>query len=52
MSRLAGIARKEVFTANQAVFQQDTPGDKMYIVKEGQVEVRINDHNGHGHPAV
>lgn len=52
MTRLAGIARKEVFNASETIFQQDTPGDKMYIINAGQVEVRINDQNGNGHAAV
>jgi CRP/FNR family transcriptional regulator, cyclic AMP receptor protein len=52
MARLAEIIRTEVYPAGTTIFLQDTPGDKMYIVRDGQVEIRVNDQDGHGHAAI
>jgi CRP-like cAMP-binding protein len=52
MARLATIARREVYHTGETVFLQETPGDSMYIVKQGQVEVRIDNEEGESYPAV
>ncbi len=31
------------FAPGEAVFSQGDPGDKMYVVKDGEVEIRIRD---------
>ncbi|MBC8098178.1 MAG: cyclic nucleotide-binding domain-containing protein [Armatimonadetes bacterium] len=52
LARLAAIAQRETFDADQVVFTQNTPADKLYIVAHGQLEVRVHDENGQGHTAV
>jgi CRP-like cAMP-binding protein len=44
LARLATICREESFGKDEAIFTQGQPGDTMYIVREGFVEVVI----GHG----
>jgi CRP-like cAMP-binding protein len=33
----------KVFTAGQVIFREGEPGDIMYVVQEGEVDVRIGD---------
>jgi CRP-like cAMP-binding protein len=46
LDRVAQITRAESYNADDTIFEQDSAGDKMYIVQRGQVEVRVNDHTG------
>jgi len=39
----------EAFSAGQHIFTVGEPGDTMYVVKEGEVEVVINDENLFSH---
>lgn len=52
LTQLAQIVQKEQFPASAVIFSQDTPADKMYIVREGQVEIRVHDGDGHGWAAI
>ncbi|GIL13957.1 MAG: hypothetical protein BroJett038_26770 [Chloroflexota bacterium] len=52
LERLANISRKEVYNADQVIFDQGTPGEKMYIIAQGEVEVRVKDEKGAKHAAV
>lgn len=52
LQRVAALARSEIYNAHDLIFSQDTPGDKMYIVGQGQVEVRVRDENGQPHSAL
>lgn len=46
LDQVAQITRSESYAADDTVFEQDTAGDKMYIIQSGQVEVRVKDHAG------
>lgn len=46
LERIAGLAQEERYNAHDVIFNQNAPGDKMYIVGTGQVEVRVQDENG------
>jgi CRP/FNR family transcriptional regulator, cyclic AMP receptor protein len=46
LQRLGQISHREEYVKNATVFEQDDPGDKMYIVSDGQVEVRVRDPKG------
>jgi len=35
------ISQEEIYDDEQVIFRQDTDGDKMYLIREGQVEIRI-----------
>lgn len=41
LQRLIEISREEQFNDEDVVFYQDTEGDKLYFIREGQVEVLI-----------
>ena len=42
MESVSSSAQYEQFAAGQTIFTQGQPGDKMYVVKEGDVELLIN----------
>jgi CRP-like cAMP-binding protein len=46
LQRLASISQKETYNAETAIFGQGSPGDKMYVVGDGQVEIRVADGSG------
>lgn len=46
LDRVAQITQTESFEADEPIFEQETAGDKMYIIQSGQVEVRVKDHAG------
>jgi CRP-like cAMP-binding protein len=47
LQRLANISHRATYNAESVIFSQGSAGDKMYIVADGQVEVRVNDgHKG------
>jgi CRP-like cAMP-binding protein len=46
LDQVAQITQSESYAADDTVFEQDTAGDKMYIIQSGQVEVRVKDHAG------
>jgi signal transduction histidine kinase len=39
LEKVASLCREESFTAGDAVFTEGTPADKLYIIREGTVEV-------------
>ncbi len=41
LQRLVAISKEEVFNAGDVIVQQGTSGDKLYVITEGQVEVRV-----------
>jgi CRP-like cAMP-binding protein len=52
LNRLASISQREMYEADALIFSQGTPGDKMYIVADGQVEIRFDDPDGNDHTAL
>lgn len=49
LERLAAISQQEVYNADQVIFDQGTPGHKMYVITSGEVEIRIRDGKGGKH---
>jgi len=43
---LAQITRRETFQSGNTIIEQDTPGDSMFIIAQGQVEVLKRDSGG------
>jgi CRP/FNR family transcriptional regulator, cyclic AMP receptor protein len=41
LRRLADISKQETFAENDVIMNVDSPGDRMYILADGQVEVRL-----------
>ncbi len=46
IERVAGLAQEENYAVQDVIFSQNAPGDKLYIVGNGQIEVRVEDENG------
>lgn len=46
LERVASLALEEQYQTQEVIFSQNGPGDKLYIVANGQVEVRVEDDNG------
>lgn len=49
LQRLADISQSETFNIDAVIFSQGSPGDKIYILTKGQVEIRFDDNKGGGH---
>ncbi|MBZ0287801.1 MAG: cyclic nucleotide-binding domain-containing protein, partial [Anaerolineae bacterium] len=49
LEQIAHLAQEEHFNAHDTIFSQNTPGEKMYIVGRGQVEIRVLDEHGESH---
>jgi CRP-like cAMP-binding protein len=52
LQRIAGIGRREVYGHGQTICEQGSPGDQMYIISRGQVEVVVKDSSGASYPVV
>ncbi|MFN8375770.1 MAG: cyclic nucleotide-binding domain-containing protein [Anaerolineae bacterium] len=52
LKRIAGISQREVYQRGQTICVQGSPGDKIYIISHGQVEVVVQDSSGAAVPVV
>jgi CRP/FNR family transcriptional regulator, cyclic AMP receptor protein len=52
LARLALISRRETYKEGETVFAQDSIGDKMYIVVQGQVAIVVRGSSGEDYPAL
>lgn len=41
LQRLIDVSQEEIYNDEDIIFQQDAEGDKLYFIREGQVEIRI-----------
>jgi CRP-like cAMP-binding protein len=41
LQRLLSVSQEEIYDDEAIIFYQDTDGDKLYLIREGQVEIRI-----------
>jgi CRP-like cAMP-binding protein len=48
LQRLIDISREETFNAGDVIFAQDDEGDRLYLVRQGQVEILVR--NGGSKP--
>jgi CRP-like cAMP-binding protein len=46
LAQLAKISQRETYNADDTIFSQGDPGDKMYILTSGQVEIRAGNNKG------
>jgi len=52
LQRVVSISQEETYKEGQVIVRQGDPGDKMYIISSGQVEVQVNVGRGGRHTAV
>lgn len=52
LQRLAAIIGHETYDGGSIIFKQDMPGDSMYIIAQGQVEILTRDAYGALHTAL
>ena len=52
LAKLAAISNREVFNTDAVIFKQNDPGNKMYLITGGQVEIRLNDGSGGNHATI
>jgi len=52
LMRLAGISQTETYPQGTTICKQGDMGDKMYVVAQGQVEIRVQDSHGASYSAV
>lgn len=46
IEQVAGILAREAYTIGDVIIEQDAPGDSMYMIAQGQVEVKKRDTRG------
>jgi CRP-like cAMP-binding protein len=44
LQRLAAIGREVEYHRGDVIFRENTPGDKMYIVLDGEVDIQVDPH--------
>ncbi|MBL8162335.1 MAG: cyclic nucleotide-binding domain-containing protein [Anaerolineae bacterium] len=49
LRRLADISHRAVYRSDDVIFSQGSVGDKLYIIADGQVEIRFSDADGSDH---
>jgi CRP-like cAMP-binding protein len=52
LMRLAEISQQEAYDSQDIICHQGDPGDRMFVVANGQVEIRVRDVHGTTHAAV
>ncbi|MFN8450464.1 MAG: cyclic nucleotide-binding domain-containing protein [Anaerolineae bacterium] len=52
IEQIAGIAEREIYQGGDVIIEQDAPGDSMYIIVRGQVEILKRDSYGDLHTAL
>lgn len=52
LHKLADISRKESYAGGEVICHQGDPGDKMYVIADGQVEIKVRDSVGTTYSAV
>jgi CRP/FNR family cyclic AMP-dependent transcriptional regulator len=52
LDSITAISQRESFDEGALIFEQGSPGDKMYVISVGQVEVRVRERSGGSYPAV
>jgi CRP-like cAMP-binding protein len=51
-ARIAEISHQENYATDDKIVEQGSTGDKMYVIADGQVEVRVDDGHGGYHSTV
>lgn len=52
LSQISDISKQEVYTKGETICKQGEPGDAMYVISSGQVEINVRDNDGHSYSAL
>jgi CRP/FNR family transcriptional regulator, cyclic AMP receptor protein len=52
LDQISKISKKEVYSKGDTICKQGNPGDAMYVIATGQVEINVRDNNGNSYPAL
>ena len=52
LRRVAEISQREAYNKGEAICHQGDPGDAMYVIADGQVEIMVRDRTGESVSAV
>jgi len=52
LRQISSISQREVYAKGDVICHQGDPGDSMYVISEGQVEINVRDNDGNAYSAV
>lgn len=52
LSQISNISEQKVYSKGDVICHQGAPGDSMYVISEGQVEINVRDSDGNAYSAV
>lgn len=52
LTQISDISQREVYAKGEIICHQGDPGDSMYVISEGQVEINVQDNDGNAYSAV
>lgn len=52
LDQISKISKKEAYSKGEVICKQGDPGDAMYVISAGQVEINVRDNNGNAYPAL
>jgi len=52
LDQISKISKKEVYSKGETICKQGDPGDAMYVISSGQVEINVRDNNGNAYSAL
>ena len=52
LDQISKISKKEAYSKGETICKQGDPGDAMYVISSGQVEINVRDNNGNAYSAL
>lgn len=52
LDQISKISKKESYSKGETICKQGDPGDAMYVISSGQVEINVRDNNGNAYSAL
>jgi len=52
LEQISKISKKEVYSRGEIICKQGDPGDAMYVISSGQVEINVRDNSGNSYSAL
>lgn len=52
LEQISKISKKQVYSRGESICKQGDPGDAMYVISSGQVEINVRDNKGNAYSAL